>query len=119
MYRTPTRIPKLLILLLLGAEKISAYAPLAKNGARELCFSRTHLEQPRSTIIHNNRGRRRLRKDGSISNRFWSSSLASSFSSDDDRADELDLPINGDKLKDDGTKIEQMEVPRRYQKKSL
>lgn len=107
MYRKSSRISNFLVLILLGTESISAYAPLAKKGAHELHFSRTQLEQPRSTIIHSNRGRRRLRKDVPISNRFWSSSLASSFSSDDDRTDELDLPINGEKLKDDGTKIEQ------------
>lgn len=111
MHPNSTIIPKFLVLLLLGAGQISAYTPLAKKSIQDLHLSGTRSQQPRPTTSNCNpycRGKRRLRQDGHISNRSWSSSLASSFSSDEDRADDLDLPINGDnKLKDDGTQMDQ------------
>ncbi len=100
----PKIIPKLLLVVLLCAGKTSAYAPLTS-----LDLPRTHLDQrplSLSTSTARNHGRRRHRYDQPIENRYWCSSLASSFSSDDGQNDEFDLPTNTGEINGDKTQLQ-------------
>lgn len=91
------RISKLILALLLGIEKASAYAPLTKSVIRDSQLSRTHSGQRPSYVSDSNafrRARRRNRLDGLFKNQDWNNGLASSFSSDDNQDDEFEPPTN-------------------------
>ena len=111
MCRKLTRIPKFLIVLLIGIANTSAYAPKAKRGIFNFHLPSTHSCQRSPYVgnsnMYNYRERRRNLHDQTIANRLWSYGLDSSLSSDDDQNDEFDPSTKSGEVKEEGNLIEQ------------